>query len=34
VEHVLVERTAYMMDEKREWVFLTGELESNGHYII
>jgi hypothetical protein len=34
VEHVLVERTAYMMDEKKEWVFLADELESNGHCII
>ena len=34
MEHVLVERTAYLMDEKKECVFLTGELESKGHCII
>jgi len=34
VEHVLVERTAYMIDEKKEWVFLMGELENKGHCII
>ena len=34
MEHVLAERTAYLMDEKKERVFPTGELENKGHCII